>query len=140
MNEVYNAATQTCDIFIPPVCGLHEYWFEICCWCEIGFVRIGGRCVVCPENSYYDWNTDSCVCKPGYYFVGEQVRLIPYQTHDTGSSFTTNPGFTYTYKGPYGSVPVNQPISITGSSYDHNGVNHNGPNYQNVATVVRFNS
>ena len=33
MNEVYNAAEQSCDTFIPPVCGLHEYWFEICCWC-----------------------------------------------------------------------------------------------------------
>ena len=77
---------------------------------------------------------------PGYYFVGEDVKMIPYQTHDTGSSFTTNPGYVYSSKGPYGAMAINQPIIITSSNYDHNGVNSNQPNYQNVVPVVNFDS
>ena len=139
MNEVYNAATQKCDPFIPPSCGRHEYFFENCCFCEIGYVRIGGVCITCPPHSSYDWNTDSCVCDPGYYFVGEEVKQIPYQYYDTGSSFTSNPSRHYAYKAPSTGVPIQEPTIIIGSNYDHSGINRNQANF-NIYNPPPINS
>ena len=132
MNEVYDASTQSCTVFVPPSCSIHEYFYENCCFCEIGYVRIGGVCIACPENSFYDWNTDSCICKPGYYFVGEKVMRLPVQSHDTGSSFTTNPSYSYSYKSFHTGVPNSEPINIKGSNWDGSGLNINGYQWINA--------
>lgn len=135
IDKVYNVVNQSCDPFVTPTCGVHEYFFETCCFCERGYVKIDGKCGICPKHSSYDWNTDSCVCDPGYYFVGEQVKQVPYQYYDTGSSFNNNPGYTYSYKAPYSSTPNEQPIIVIGSNYDSSAVNKNGPNINNIYTV-----
>lgn len=132
MNQVYNSATQTCNTIVPPNCGFNEYWYENCCFCEIGYVRISGTCISCPEHSSYDWNTDSCVCDAGYYFVGETVAQIPYQYYDTGSSYTSNPSYSYSYKAPYSGVAATEPIIVVGSNYDASNINTNSPNINNI--------
>ena len=139
MTEVYDVTTLSCIPFVPPECGLHEYFYENCCFCEWFYVRIGGVCVTCPKHSFYDWNTDSCVCEPGYYFVGEEVKQIPYQEYDFGSSFTTNPSYAYSYKGPHDGIPYHQPVGLKGSNYDASGININGPNINNVYSVPPLN-
>ena len=139
-NQIYNAALQTCDPFVPPECSFHEYFYENCCFCEIGYVRIGGVCLSCPKYSSYDWITDSCICNPGYYFVGEEVKQIPYQYYDTGSSFTTNPSFSYSYKAPFNGIKIQEPIIVVGSNYDASGINKNGPNINNVYNVPPLNN
>jgi hypothetical protein len=140
LNQIFSPATNSCLNNTPPTCGLHEYWFEICCFCEIGYVRISGVCVTCPAHSSYDWNTDSCVCDPGWYFVGEEVKQLPYQYQDTGSSFTTNPSYSYSYKAPSNGIPSQEPTIVQGSNYDASGININGPNINNVYTVPPINS
>jgi hypothetical protein len=89
-------------------------------------------CNVCPEHSSYDRTTDTCVCDFGYYFTNEGVLALPYQSQVTGSSFTSNPGYTYSYKAPYNGVAANQPIIVVGSNYDQQGINQNKPNINNI--------
>lgn len=132
---VYFAANQSCIPIVIPVCGFNEYFYECCCFCERGYIKINGACNRCPAHSSYDWNTDSCVCDPGWFFVGEEVMQAPYQQQDTGSSFTSNPSYSYSYKAPYTGTPSNQPIIVVGSSYDASGINTNGPNIQNTYNV-----
>jgi hypothetical protein len=134
-SEVYNSATQSCSPLIHPTCGFNEYWYECCCFCQNGYVRIGGSCVTCPENSAYDWTTNACVCNPGYYFVGEQVLQLPYQSQDTGSSFTSNPGYVYSAYGPSTGAGSSAVIT-TFSNYDANNINVNGVNPNNPLLVA----
>lgn len=138
-NEGYDPAAQSCVPIEVPTCGEHEYLYENCCFCERYYVKINGKCARCPKHSSYDWNTDSCVCDPGYYFVGEEVKLVPYQYYDTGSSYLSSPGREYSYKGPYSGAPSDQPIIVLGSSYDASGINQNGPNINNVYNVPPMN-
>lgn len=64
---------------------------------------------------------------------------MPYQELDFGSSVTTNPGYAYTYKGPYDGIPYHQPVGLKGSNYDGSGINTNGPNINNVYNVPPIN-
>jgi hypothetical protein len=131
-NEVYNSSSQSCSPILAPVCSFNEYWYECCCFCQNGYVRIAGVCVACPAHSSYDWNLNACVCDAGYYFVGEEVMQLPYQSADTGSSYSSNPGNTYSAYGPSWGTG-GQSASITQfSNYDASGVNTNGPNLNNV--------
>jgi hypothetical protein len=133
-NEAYNSITKTCSVLDKPTCGFNEYFYECCCFCENGYVRIGGQCVTCPRHSSYDWNLNACVCDEGYYFVGEEVKVLPYQSQDTGSSFTSNPAYIYSAYGP--SLGAGGSATITQSSnYDGSGINTNGPNINNVYVV-----
>ena len=121
-SEIYSAATQSCSPIVIPKCGHNEYYYECCCFCEEGYVRVNGDCVRCPENSSYNWNLNACVCDPGYFFVGEEVKQLPYQPQDTGSSFTSNPGYTYSAYGPSGGAGKAAVIK-TYSNYDNSGIN-----------------
>jgi hypothetical protein len=134
--EVYNSANQSCSPFVQPVCGMNEYWYECCCFCHLGYVRIGGKCVTCPENSSYDWHLNACVCDQGYYFVGEEVLQLPYQSADTGSSFTSNPGHVYSAYGP-STGPGQSGVITVFSNYDQNNVNIRGVNPRNPIIVNR---
>jgi len=59
---------------------------------------------------------------------------LPYQSQDTGSSFTSNPGYIYSNYGPsWGSG--GQATLTSSSNYDATGINKNGPNVQNVYVV-----
>lgn len=72
------------------------------------------------------------MCDAGYYFVGEEVKQIPYQQSDTGSSFTSNPTYLYSYKDPFSGSLASSPIIVLGSNYDASQVNTNGPNIGNI--------
>lgn len=137
-NEVYSSSNQSCSPFVRPVCSFHEYWYECCCFCRPGYVRIGGVCVTCPEHSSYDWTINACVCNKGYYFVGEEILELPYQSQDTGSSFTSNPGYTYSAYGP-STGPGKSAVITTFSNYDQNNVNVNGVNPNNPIFVRKGN-
>jgi hypothetical protein len=134
-NEVYNSAAQTCSPLVAPTCGFNEYFYECCCFCQNGYVRISGACNTCPAHSSYDWTTNACVCDQGYYFVGEQVLQLPYQSQDTGSSFTSNPGYAYSAYGPSFGAGASASINQF-SNYDASGVNTNGVNLNNVILVT----
>lgn len=133
--KIYNSKDQTCEDPIAPVCGFNEYWYECCCFCELGYIRISGVCVKCPKHSSYNWHLNACVCDEGYYFVGEEIKQLPYQSRDTGSSFTSNPGRIYSGYGPsWGSG--NSATLVSYSNYDASGVNTNGPNVNNIVLVA----
>jgi len=85
-------------------------------------------------HSSYDWNLDACVCDAGYYFVGEQVLELPYQTQDTSSSFTSNPAYIYSAYGPSTSGS-SYPQITDFSNYDASGINTDGINIDNTYVV-----
>ena len=59
---------------------------------------------------------------------------LPYQSQDTGSSFTSNPGYVYSAYGPsYG--PAGNAVITTFSNYDNNNINVNGVNPNNPLLV-----
>jgi hypothetical protein len=60
--------------------------------------------------------------------------MLPYQSTDTGSSFTTNPSYSYSVYGPSWSAGSAANLNYA-SNYDASGVNTNGPNYGNVINV-----
>lgn len=136
--QAYDSAKQICTPIIVPVCGFNEYWYECCCFCHLGFYKINGNCTKCPENSYYNQQLNACVCEPGYYFVGEEVRQLPYQSQDTGSSFTSNPGYTYSGYGP-STGPGKSGVITIFSNYDRNNININGVNPNNPILVRNGN-
>ena len=63
------------------------------------------------------------------------MKQIPYQYYDTGSSFTTNPSYSYSYKAPYNGLKHREPIIVVGSNYDRSGINTRGPNIDNIYNV-----
>ena len=99
-HQTYDGITESCKDIKVPVCGWHEYFYQCCCFCQNGYVRIHGKCVTCPPHSSFNWNLNACVCDPGYYFVGEEIKRLPYQYIDTGSSFISNPSRIYVAYGP----------------------------------------
>lgn len=60
--------------------------------------------------------------------------MLPYQSTDTGSSFTSNPSYSYSVYGPSWGAGQNANLNYA-SNYDYSGVNTNGPNYGNVINV-----
>ena len=87
--------------------------------------------MTCPEHSSYNWNINACVCDPGYYFVGEEIRRLPPSYVDTGSSVITNPASIYVSYGPTWGTEAYATLTQY-STYDYSGLNTNGFNINNV--------
>jgi hypothetical protein len=63
---------------------------------------------------------------------------LPYQSQDTGSSFTSNPGYVYSAYGP-STGPGQSAVITVFSNYDQNNINVNGVNPNNPTIVNRGN-
>ena len=135
-HQSYDGFTQSCVEIKIPVCGWHEYFYQCCCFCQNGYVRINGKCVTCPPHSSFNWNLNACVCDPGYYFVGEEIKRLPYQYIDTGSSFISNPSRIYVAYGPTWGFE-NRASLTQYTNYDHTGINTRSVNINNVVDPYR---
>lgn len=58
-------------------CKPDEIFVNGACQCKNGFVSVGGVCKkICAENAYY-YDSQRCVCLPGFYVSGSKCVLIP---------------------------------------------------------------